>query len=248
MVLNLSETTVGNPAFKFETFKPCTNPGDIRATSSRTQAHCHSSTLRAAGPRWGTGAVAPGDSGDSDLDLRGAPHHRVPGMELGHVGSWVANSPALDDMFAIFAAPRTVCVVEGVEVLGRLLSGFWCRNPHTAEANSHVFAPPGSQEPCLRKGAEQTRFLQYSQTFGMQRGGSEFRVHDLHLKPRTELRTVSFADAHVEAWHEAPLDPNSTASGGAFFSEASFTLTRSRLTATWNLFKFRILSIYIALV
>ena len=28
---------------------------------------------------------------------------------------------------------------------------------------------------------------------------------------------MNFADAHVEAWHEAPSDPNSTASGGAFF-------------------------------
>ncbi|CAL1141713.1 unnamed protein product [Cladocopium goreaui] len=47
---------------------------------------------------------------------------------------------------------------------------------------------------------------------------------------RLAAKTVNFADAHVEAWHEAPLDPNSTASGGAFFSEGSFTLTRSRLT------------------
>ena len=81
-------------------------------------------------------------------------------------------------------------------------------------------------------------------------GGSEFRVHDLHLKPRTELRTVNFADAHVEAWHEAPADPNSNVSGGAFFSEASFTLTRSRLTATWNILEsFQIQDfVYIALV
>ncbi|CAL1141136.1 unnamed protein product [Cladocopium goreaui] len=47
---------------------------------------------------------------------------------------------------------------------------------------------------------------------------------------RLAAKTVNFADAHVEAWHEAPSDPNSNASGGAFFSEGSFTLTRSRLT------------------
>eukprot|EP00435_Cladocopium_sp_Y103_P025262 s1036_g6.t1 len=45
-----------------------------------------------------------------------------------------------------------------------------------------------------------------------------------------QLRTVNFADAHVEALHEVPSDPNSTESGGAFFSEGSFSLTRSRLT------------------
>ena len=44
---------------------------------------------------------------------------------------------------------------------------------------------------------------------------------------------MNFADAHVEAWHEGPSDPNATALGGAFFSEGSFTLTRSRLTAPW---------------
>ena len=61
-----------------------------------------------------------------------------------------------------------------------------------------------------------------------------------HVRPwRIQLRTVNFADAHVEAWHEAPSDPNST-SGGAFFSEGSFTLTRSRLTVPWIVFKFRI--------
>ena len=113
----------------------------------------------------------------------------------------------------------------------------------TAEANSHVFATPGSQEPCLHRRAEHNTFLQYLQTFAMQRGGVE--SSELHLKLRTELRTVNFADAHVEAWHEAPEDPNSNSnvSGGAFFSEGSFTLTRSRLTATWIVFKFRILSI-----
>ncbi|CAL1173608.1 unnamed protein product [Cladocopium goreaui] len=49
---------------------------------------------------------------------------------------------------------------------------------------------------------------------------------------RLAAKTVNFADAHVEAWHEAPEDPNSNSnvSGGAFFSEGSFTLTRSRLT------------------
>ncbi|CAL1156681.1 unnamed protein product [Cladocopium goreaui] len=47
---------------------------------------------------------------------------------------------------------------------------------------------------------------------------------------RLAAKTVNFADAHVEAWHEGPSDPNATALGGAFFSEGSFTLTRSRLT------------------
>ena len=41
------------------------------------------------------------------------------------------------------------------------------------------------------------------------------------------------------ARHEAP-SPNSSESGGAFFSEGSFTFTRSRLTATW-MSKFKIL-------
>ena len=51
---------------------------------------------------------------------------------------------------------------------------------------------------------------------------------------RIQLRTVNFADAHVEAWHEGLSDPNSTESGGAFFSNGSFPLTRSHLTAPWT--------------
>ncbi|CAL1148547.1 unnamed protein product, partial [Cladocopium goreaui] len=47
---------------------------------------------------------------------------------------------------------------------------------------------------------------------------------------RLAAKTVNFADAHVEAWHEGLSDPNSTESGGAFFSNGSFTLTRSHLT------------------
>ena len=51
-----------------------------------------------------------------------------------------------------------------------------------------------------------------------------------------QLRTVNFADAHVESWHEGPSDPNSNAHGGAFLSNGSITLTRSRLTAPWTWF------------
>ena len=104
-----------------------------------------------------------------------------------------------------------------------------------------------AKNPACAKGLNKAGSSSVRKHLGCKEGGSEFRVHDLHLKLRTErskLRTVNFADAHVEAWHEAPADPNSKVSGGAFFSEASFTLTRSRLTATWNLFKFRILSMY----
>ena len=57
------------------------------------------------------------------------------------------------------------------------------------------------------------------------------------------LRTLNFADAHVEAWHEGPSDPYSTATGGAFFSEGSFTLTRSHLTAPWISFWMRRLDV-----
>ena len=56
----------------------------------------------------------------------------------------------------------------------------------------------------------------------------EFSVRDTPVK---NSRSVKLADAHVEAWHAA--SENSTAPGGTFYSKGSFTLTRSRLTATW---------------
>ena len=73
----------------------------------------------------------------------------------------------------------------------------------------------------------------------MTRGGrnhTSVQNSDLHLKLQTQLRTVIFADAHVEAQHEGPSDPNSTATGGAFFSQGSISLTRSHLTAPWTWF------------
>ena len=100
-----------------------------------------------------------------------------------------------------------------------------------------------AKNPACTGGLNTTRFYSICKRLRCKGGGVE--SSELHLKLRTELRTVNFADAHVEAWHEAPEDPNSNSnvSGGAFFSEGSFTLTRSRLTATWIVFKFRILSI-----
>ena len=57
------------------------------------------------------------------------------------------------------------------------------------------------------------------------------------MRPRisarsTQLRTLNFTDARVEAWHEGPSDSN----GGALLSNGSITLTRSRLTAAWTWF------------
>ena len=80
----------------------------MQGTPAKTEAHRGSSTLRASRAPWGTGAAAASDGRDSDLDLRGATHHRVPWrnsvpscLMLGRLGDTQAGSQTNQFIFYI---------------------------------------------------------------------------------------------------------------------------------------------------
>ncbi|CAL1141954.1 unnamed protein product, partial [Cladocopium goreaui] len=51
---------------------------------------------------------------------------------------------------------------------------------------------------------------------------------------RLQAKTLNFADANVEAWHEGPSDPNSTATGGGFLTKKGLRVSNGSVVSLEN--------------